>query len=81
MPSGKTPPTYPADIHELTEAVRLCKKAQRHHGMALTMYEREALVRHCGRMPTSPREAQRWKIWLRGLVTDAEAEPDDSDAD
>jgi hypothetical protein len=44
--------------------------------MALTGLEREALVRYCGRMPVSEREAQRWKIWLRELVKEVREELD-----
>lgn len=78
MPSGREPPKYPTDLTELAEAVKLSAKAQKRAGLNLNMYERERLVRYCGRMPETSDEALRWKIWLRQLLRDARKDPQEA---
>lgn len=61
-----------ADIHD---AATLCAKIFRRGDLALDMYERERLTRHCGRMPGTKKQAQRWRIYLRALHREASDEP------
>lgn len=75
MPSGRLPPRTP-DEPDLDGAVSLCGIAARKGVLRLTMYERETLARICGRVPENKTEAQRWKIGLRALRKEVEAEPD-----
>ena len=74
MPSEQAPPRIPTDLKEIGDAVVLCAKVFRHGDLALNQYERERLVRYCGRMPENKKQAQRWKIYLRALRKEALAE-------
>lgn len=76
MPNAQQPPRYPTDVEEIKDATALCAKVFHRGDLSLNQFERERLVRYCGRMPESKKQAQRWKIYLRALRKEVEAEPD-----
>jgi len=77
MASEQAPPTYPTDLNEIGDAAALCSKIYNRGDSALSPLERARLIRYCGRMPIGPKQAHRWKIYLRALKREAEAEPDE----
>lgn len=68
MPAERPPPQTPTNLNDIREAMSVSQIVARRGTLALNQYQREALVRHCGRMPVSKDEAARWKIYLRGLA-------------
>lgn len=77
MPAEQAPPLTPTDVEEIADAVMLCGKVARRGDLSLNMYERERLVRYCGRLPETKKQAQRWKIYLRALRKEVLAEPEE----
>lgn len=74
MPSEQRPPRLPVKDADLRDAQSVCAKVYRRGTLALNQYERERLTRHCGRMPESKTQAQRWRIYLRALAKELAAE-------
>lgn len=77
MPSELAPPTIPTDLVELRDAQVLCSQVAHKGTLSLDMYQRERLVRYCGRMPVSRKQAQCWKLYLRALRKEIAAEPEE----
>lgn len=77
MPSEQAPPTIPTDLEELRDAQVLCSQVAHKGTLSLNMYERERLIRYCGRMPASRKQAQGWKLYLRALRKEIAAEPEE----